>query len=127
LVAVTKSVPRVLVVEDNDDMRRALAQYLTDRGCAVAAVRTLGDAIKIASEHLPHVIVTELLLPDVRGYRFADDYRRTVPHPVVIVAVTWMPEIIFDSARRAGFDEVFGKPVSLDTLYARIQRACVTD
>jgi two-component system, OmpR family, KDP operon response regulator KdpE len=127
LVALTKGPPRVLVVEDNDDMRRALAQYLTDRGCAVEAVRTLGDAIKIASEHRPHVIVTELLLPDARSYRFADEYRRSVPHPLVIVAVTWMSDIIFDSARRAGFDEVFGKPVCLDTLYARIERAYSAD
>jgi two-component system KDP operon response regulator KdpE len=123
LVTATKTAARVLVVEDNDQLRRDLVTYLSDRGCAVEAVRTVGSALEVASKHLPHVIVTELLLPDVRTYRFAEDYRRVVPHPLVIVAVTWMPEMIFDNARRAGFDEVFGKPMDHDMLYARIERA----
>lgn len=123
MVALSKTVPRVLVVEDNDELRRDLVTYLTIRGCAVESVRTLRSAIKVATKHQPHVIVTELLLPDVRSYRFADEYRGAVPHPIVIVAVTWMPEMIFENARRAGFDEVFGKPMDHETLYARIERA----
>jgi CheY-like chemotaxis protein len=125
LVTASKAAARVLIVEDNDELRRGLVKYFSDRGCAVEAVRTRVAAIEVATKHQPHVIISELLLPDARGYRFAEDYRRTVPHDVVIVAVTWMSEIIFDSARRAGFDEVFGKPMDPDTLYARVERALV--
>lgn len=109
--------PRILIVEDNDDLRRQLAAYFTSRGWSVEATRTLHAALAVASRQRPAVIVTELLLPDVRGYRFADDYRRSVGEPVAIIALTRMPAMIFDSARKAGFDRVFAKPADLDALY----------
>ena len=69
------------------------------------------------------MIVTELLLPDVRSYRFCDAYRTAISHPITICAVTRLPQLIFESARNAGFDEVFAKPVNLDVLLARVERA----
>jgi len=114
---------RVLIVEDNDELRRQLVREFTERGYAVEAVRTLGGGLDVARRFLPHVILTELLLPDVRSYRFCDAYRSALPHPITICAVTRLPQLIFESARNAGFDEVFGKPVDLDALLARVERA----
>lgn len=108
--------PRMLIVEDNDEHRRELAAHFTDRGWSVEATRTLRAALAIARRHLPAVILTELLLPDVRGYRFAQEYRDAVGSPVMIVAVTRVPALIFESARKAGFDQVLGKPIDLEAL-----------
>ena len=115
--------PRMLIVEDNDEHRRELVAHFTDRGWSVEATRTLRGALAIARRHLPAVILTELLLPDVRGYRFAQEYRDAVGKPVMIVAVTRIPMMIFESARRAGFDEVLGKPVDLEALERFVEPA----
>ena len=90
--------PRMLIVEDNDQHRRELVAHFTDRGWSVEATRTFRAALAIARRHLPVVIVTELLLPDVRGYRFAQEYRDAVGKSVVVVAVTRIPSTIFENA-----------------------------
>lgn len=108
--------PRMLIVEDNDQHRRELVAHFTERGWSVEATRTFRAALAIARRHLPVMIVSELLLPDVRGYRFAQEYREAVGKPVVVVALTRIPSMIFESACSAGFDEVLGKPVDLEEL-----------
>jgi two-component system KDP operon response regulator KdpE len=122
-LALLPEVTRVLIVEDNDELRRQLVQSFIERGYAVEAVRTLKAALEIAKRQRPHVVVTELLVPDARSYRFADAYRSAVARPLTILAVTRLPQLIFDSARRAGFDEVFAKPVDVETLIARVEHA----
>jgi two-component system response regulator AtoC len=114
---------RLLIVDDNDETRRALVRHFTACGWQVESARTFHDALTIAAGLLPDVIISELQLPDVRGYRFADDYRRAVPHALTIFAVTRIPPLIFDSARKAGFDDVFGKPIDFDVLQRCIETA----
>jgi DNA-binding response OmpR family regulator len=120
-LAALPEVTRVLIVEDNDELRRELGRALAERGYSVEAVRTLGAALEIAKRQRPHVVVTELLVPDARSYRFADAYRNVVQQPLAIFAVTRLPQLIFDNARRAGFDEVFPKPLDVDALIARVE------
>ncbi|HEX5057823.1 MAG TPA: response regulator [Kofleriaceae bacterium] len=117
---------RVLVVDDNDESRRDLVRHFMDAGWQVESARAFRAALGIAVWFSPDVIVSELQLPDVRGYRFAADYRRAVPHDVTIFAVTRIPPLIFDSARKAGFDDVFGKPIDFDMLERCIETALQT-
>ncbi len=113
----------MLIVEDNDDLRRATSAYFAEHGWHVRATRTLGSAITICDSHRPHVIISELMLPDVRGYRFVDTFRRAMSgQPVKVIAVTRMPELLFERAKQIGFDEVLAKPVDLDTLRAHAER-----
>ena len=109
--------PRLLVVEDNDDWRRMTSAYFAEHGWHVKATRTFGSALSICESHRPHVIISELMLPDVRGYRFVDTFRRAVSGQTVkVIAVTRMPELLFERAKQIGFDEVLAKPIDLDTL-----------
>lgn len=115
-------VPRLVIVEDNDDLRRALASFFTEQGWHVKATRALGSALAATTTHVPHVIITELQLPDVRSYRFVDTFRRAVPsHRVKVIALTRMPEILFARAKDSGFDDVLAKPVNFELLLARIK------
>jgi two-component system KDP operon response regulator KdpE len=114
---------RVLIVEDNDECRRALVHYFTERGWQVESARSLRGGLLIAARLAPHAIVSELSLPDVRGYRFAADFRRAVAQDIVLVAVTRVSPMIFDSARKAGFDDVLAKPTDLDALHRMLEAA----
>jgi DNA-binding response OmpR family regulator len=114
---------RLLIVEDNDECRRELVHYFSERGWQVESARTLRGALLIGARLVPHAIVSELSLPDVRGYRFATDFRRAVPQAITLVALTRVSQLIFDSARRAGFDDVLAKPVDLDALHRMLEAA----
>ena len=122
-LAALRELIRVLIVEDNDEFRRELACTLTEQGYAVEAARTLGAGLDVARLQRPHIIITELLVPDARSYRFADAYRAVAGPSVVIFAVTRLPQLIFDNARRAGFDEVFAKPLDVAELLVRLEHA----
>lgn len=73
-------------------------------------------AIESALAFQPHVIVSELRLPDARGYFFARTLRSIIDHDIRLVGVTRLSEQVFEQARDAGFDVVFAKPIDLDKL-----------
>jgi CheY-like chemotaxis protein len=122
-IATSSDVPRLLIVEDNDDWRRTTTSYFAEHGWHVRATRTLGAALALCDTHRPHVIISELMLPDVRGYRFVDTFRRAVVgQPVKVIAVTRMSDVLFERAKQIGFDEVLAKPVDLDALRRLAER-----
>ena len=121
---VTEDVRRVLIVEDNDELRRDLAVHLSSQGWHVETARTLSSATVLAARQLPDVVVSELLLPDVRGYRFVDSLRDAVPHRIAVVGVTRMPAELFERAKELGFDEIHAKPIDASALEARLLELC---
>lgn len=118
----TSQVGRVLLVEDNDDLRHAMAEQLRERGWDVFSARDVHTALELAVKCQPRAIVSELVLPDVRGHFFARSFRTIVDNDVRLIGVTRLPEQIFDQARTAGFDEVHGKPIDIDTLHDLLVR-----
>ena len=79
---------RMLLIEDTDELRRLTADRFRALGWDVVAARDVRTAIELAMTVQPNAIVTELILPDVRGYYFARTLRSVVDHDVQVVAVT---------------------------------------
>jgi two-component system cell cycle response regulator DivK len=110
--------PRILVVDDSDDGREMLVEYLAFRKFQVAAARNGAEAIDVARRVQPHIILMDLSMPSVNGWEAtrrlkADDATKQV----VIVAVTahaFATEQ--EAARVAGCDAVIAKPFDLDML-----------
>jgi CheY-like chemotaxis protein len=112
----SSSLRRVLIVDDNDDHRRDLVVSFHALGWDVDVAQDVRTAIESALAFQPHVIVSELLLPDARGYFFARTLRSIIDHDIRLVGVTRLSEQVFEQARDAGFDVVFAKPIDLDKL-----------
>lgn len=81
--------PRVLVVEDSDAIRAAFTILLEESGYAVAAAANGAEALRLAEERAPDLVLLDLGLPDMRGLDVA---RRLKADPatarVPIVALT---------------------------------------
>jgi CheY-like chemotaxis protein len=116
----------VLIVEDNQDAADSLAQCLLLHGYRSKIAYTP----KEAGEHLhlgfaPDVILMDLGLPEMDGFRLAKELRDELPKKPLLVAVTGHPETA-DRAIREGFDLHFLKPVDpsqlLDILDAQLDK-----
>ena len=58
---------RILLVDDDASIQRAVAPLLRSRGYEVEVVGTGGSALKIVAEHPPDLVVLDLGLPDLEG------------------------------------------------------------
>ncbi len=115
--------PSALVVEDDPDNRTLLAEYLTFRGFLVAAAASGEDALALAALFRPQVVLMNLHLgAGIDGLEATRRLRRSPACAgAVIVAVTarCTPPLC-QEARDAGCDDVYAKPLELDTLADRL-------
>lgn len=111
----------VLLIDDNDDQRSMLANALRERGWHVETARSGRLGLDVAGRSQPSIILTELILPDIRGFHYADALRGMVSHEMLVIALTRVPEQLHARARKAGFDFVQRKPVNIEELHERMR------
>jgi two-component system, OmpR family, response regulator len=78
--------PKILVVDDNQELLSLLTQLFEDAGYHVIAASKGKAAVEVAREHKPRAAVLDILLPDMMGYQLADALRKDSPElPLVFV------------------------------------------
>jgi PAS domain S-box-containing protein len=117
-----RSVPaagrRILVVDDNHDAARTLAQVLKLLGHEARTVHDGGAAVDAAEQYRPELMLLDIGLPVMNGYDVAKEIRkRAWGRDIVIVALTgWGQEGDRRRSQEAGIDNHLVKPVDLATL-----------
>jgi two-component system, OmpR family, KDP operon response regulator KdpE len=113
---------RVLVVDDEPQILRALQIKLRGDGYAVDAAATMSDALAQAAMRPPDALIVDLILPDGSGTDLCRQLRRETQAPILILsAVGDEQEKI--AALDAGADDYVTKPFSGDELLARLRAA----
>ena len=113
---------RVLVVDDEPQILRALQIKLRGAGYAVETAATAGDALAQAAMRPPEAVILDLLLPDGSGTDVCRELRRWCAAPILVLsAVGEDKEKI--AALDAGADDYVTKPFSGDELLARLRAA----
>jgi two-component system response regulator MprA len=112
---------RVLIVEDDAELRSVLSRSLREEGFSVDTVATGGDVLSRTEGSLPDVFVIDIGLPDADGRDVCQALRaRGVDAPVLFLTAR---DAVVD--RVAGFDaggdDYLAKPFALVELVARIQ------
>ena len=111
----------VLVVEDEDKLRRVLELQLTGAGFEVLKAATAEEGLKQASD--ADVILTDLLLPGMTGIEMIHALRRQSSHtPVIVMTAVGTVENAVE-AMRAGATDFLPKPFSLDHLMTVVNKA----
>ena len=116
---------RVLVVDDNVDTARGLARLLKLTGHQVHVVHGGPEAIEAAREFRPEVVLLDIGLPGMDGYRVAATLRREEfgQHAAIVAVSGYGQEEDRRRSREAGFDHHLVKPVDLDDLLALLAKA----
>lgn len=111
----------ILIVEDDPIIRQTVEYALRRAGFDTRSSGHGGDALQMALDDPPDLILLDLMLPGVDGFTFAEEVRRTDPE-VAIVMVTALGDQR-DKVRGldAGADDYITKPFSMDELLARIR------
>jgi two-component system cell cycle response regulator DivK len=116
--------PSILVVDDAEDGREMLVEYLAFRGFQVAEARHGAEAIEVARRVQPHIILMDLSMPVLDGWEATRQLKADpLTKHIIIIAVTahaFLPEQ--ESARVAGCDAVIAKPFDLAVLASELDR-----
>lgn len=118
---------RILVVEDNENNMKLFRDVLRASGYVTLQASTGGQALRLAAEHDPLLVLMDVRLPDMDGVEALGRLRmdvRTASIPVLAVTAQAMKG---DRERfiEAGFDDYLAKPVDIDELLATVARHCV--
>ena len=119
---------RVLVVDDDQDALDITSLSLERAGAEVVCARSAEDAGTVFAALDPHVIVTDLAMPDTSGFDlleqlrefWAAEPRRPVP---VILLTAHARRDVTRTALAKGFTEVLSKPVEGKTLVDAVATA----
>ena len=111
---------RILVVDDEPQILRALGTTLRGAGFDVDTAETAATALAAAAVHPPAAVILDLVLPDGSGTDVCRELRTWLEAPVIVLsAVGEEREKI--AALDAGADDYVTKPFSVDELLARLR------
>ena len=111
---------RVLLVDDDEDLREVLGMALGARGALVTAVDSATHALEALVTEKIDVVVSDVGMVDHSGFWLVTKIHELwADSRLPVLAMTGIP-LPFDGIRRAGFDDVFRKPPDVDALCASI-------
>jgi two-component system, cell cycle response regulator CpdR len=116
-----RTTARVLVVDDDEDLRKSIAEYLGMHGFEVDGAANAAVAIDRIRKGVYDVVVTDVRMPGPSGFAVAHAAQSCAP-PAEVVVMTAYPEW-HDAARALDPFEIVRKPFRLRTLAKLVARA----
>ncbi len=114
--------PRILVVDDEPQILRALRVVLRDAGFEVVPAETGAEALDRAAVRPPAAAIVDLMLPDVDGVEVTRSLREWSEMPILVLSAVGEEEQKV-RALQAGADDYITKPFGSRELVARLQAA----
>ncbi|WP_100638529.1 response regulator transcription factor [Marinobacter salexigens] len=111
---------RVLLVEDDDELRELLARYLSGQGFTVREAANGEDGLALALGQHCDIVVLDIMLPDISGLEVLRELRAETHLPVVLLTARGdeMDRIV---GLEVGADDYIPKPCNPRELVARLQ------
>jgi two-component system KDP operon response regulator KdpE len=115
-------VKRVLIVDDEPQILRALRINLRARQYEVHTAATAGEALAVAAAHPPDLVILDLGLPDMDGVEVIGGLRGWSAAPIIVLSgrADATDKV---TALDAGADDYVTKPFGMDELLARLRAA----
>src|SRR4051794_38546039 len=110
---------RVLMIDDDPDIRQLIAFALVDEGFEVDEAADGHEALELVGRQHPDVILLDMKMPGMDGWEFVKVYRERYGHQAPIIVIT----AAHDAAKRGAHvkaDSYLSKPFDLDMLVERV-------
>ena len=110
----------ILVVDDEEHLRSLLNAYLTQEGFRVITTGTGRDALRLARQERPDLIVLDIMMPEMDGYEFMRLHNQEQNTPIIMLTAR-VDETDRVLGLEMGADDYVTKPFSPRVLVARIR------
>ncbi len=110
----------ILVVDDAESLRTMVKSYLTQEGYRVVTAANGREALFVARQERPDLILLDLMMPELGGFEFISAHSRDGDAPVIILTAK-IEESDKVLGLELGADDYLTKPFSLRELTARIR------
>lgn len=111
---------KILVVDDKKELRVLLKQYLTQEGFEIVTAQDGQQALFVARQEKPDLIILDLMMPEMGGYEFLRMYGREADTPTIILTAK-LDENDKVLGLELGADDYITKPFSMRELTARVR------
>ncbi len=111
----------ILVLEDDAKLNQTVCTYLNDCGFHAKGCLNANDAYDEMYNHLYEMIISDIMMPEVDGFEFAENVRRVNRHiPILFMsAKDDLPSK--QKGYQLGIDDYMVKPIELDELLLRVR------
>ena len=113
----------ILVIDDDELIRMTFRNMLKKTGCTVLEATNGNEGLAIYRESRPDIIITDMLMPEKEGLETIVQIRDFDPEAKVIAVSgggATKNMSFLELAKKVGANEILGKPVKPDQLYAAI-------
>jgi two-component system nitrogen regulation response regulator NtrX len=115
--------PKVLVVDDEESIRRTLSAVLRDEGFPVVLARDADDALAKAAQDQPDVVLLDIAMPGRSGLEVLERLKEDMPGlPVIMMSGHGTIETAVKATKLGAFDFI-EKPLSIDKVFVAIRNA----
>jgi DNA-binding response OmpR family regulator len=116
-----KSMPKtILVVDDKASLRKMVDEYLTGQGFRVVTATNGQEALFVAREEKPDLILLDVMMPEMDGYEFIRVFSRESETPIILLTAK-LEESDKVVGLELGADDYVTKPFGMRELLARIR------
>jgi DNA-binding NtrC family response regulator len=118
----SRTLPAVLVVDDEKNMRRSIETMLGDEGYAVRTAESAEDAMKMLADHEFFMVITDARLGGMTGYELLGRIRTQWPEiPALMITAFATPKLAVE-AIKAGAMDYLAKPFEPEELFHAVAR-----
>jgi DNA-binding response OmpR family regulator len=110
----------ILVVDDKASLRKMVDEYLTGQGFRVVTATNGQEALFVAREEKPDLILLDIMMPEMDGYEFIRVFSRESETPIILLTAK-LEESDKVVGLELGADDYVTKPFGMRELLARIR------
>jgi len=110
----------ILIVDDNASVRSLVRDYLSEQGFRVVTADNGQNALFVARQEKPDLILLDVMMPEMDGYQFVTAYRKESETPIILLTAK-LEETDKVLGLELGADDYVTKPFGMRELLARIR------
>ncbi|MBR3638698.1 MAG: response regulator transcription factor [Lachnospiraceae bacterium] len=111
---------KILVVEDDKDLNRAVCSFLSENGYETIGCLNAEEAYDVMEETIFDMVISDIMMPGIDGFEFAKSVRGLNSEIPILFMTAKDDMLSMQRGYRIGIDEYMTKPINFDELLLRI-------